>query len=61
MPVSTARATEGGEVIAGHGTGQSKRAIKKRPSVSLMMTYLSVAFLGFWIAALAFAIHRNWP
>lgn len=36
-------------------------AIKKRPSVSLMMTYLSVAFLGFWLAGLAFAIHRSWP
>ena len=36
-------------------------SIKKRPSVSLMMTYLSVVFLSFWIAALVFAIHRNWP
>ena len=34
-------------------------AVKKRPSVSLMMTYLSVAFLVFWIAALVIAIVRG--
>jgi hypothetical protein len=34
-------------------------ALLKRPSVSLMMTYLSVAFFSFWIAALAMPIHRS--
>jgi hypothetical protein len=33
-------------------------AVKKRPSVSLMMTYLSVAFLAFWIGALVIALIR---
>jgi hypothetical protein len=35
-------------------------AVKKRPSVSFMMTYLSVAFLAFWIGALIIAIVRQW-
>jgi hypothetical protein len=30
--------------------------VKKRPSVSLMMTYLSCAFIAFWIAALVLLV-----